>query len=252
MIKRPFLLFYIAFFIYLPSTLFAKDVEILVSMGAGWPPYMIVDNSGEDLKRGGILIDIFNEIVAGSPYRVKVVTYPEKRGIKLLDKGLIDFRFDGLNWVEQPERFFWTDPIMDSEDVLVFVKNKSFMYEGVPKLAGKTIITLLGYTYPTFESFFKQTLIERIDAPSHLSMIEMLYVSRGDAAIMNKNVALWVIKKTDRFNVQNFEFSKPVDVSQIALLCLDKKWIPFIKYFNHELSILKSSGKISTIVKKYQ
>jgi ABC-type amino acid transport substrate-binding protein len=83
-------------------------------------------------------------------------------------------------------------------------------------------------------------------------MLKMLIASRGDAAIMNKTVAFWVIKKNEELDQQVFGFSKPVDASQIALLCLDKKWIPFIDYFNQELSILKSSGKIATIIEKYQ
>ena len=69
---------------------------------------------------------------------------------------------------------------------------------------------------------------------------------------MNKKAALWVIKNNEELEVTDFGFSIPVDVSQIAMLCWDKKWLPFIETFNRELSTLKSSGKISTIIEKYQ
>lgn len=234
------------------STVFAKEDEIVLSIGGGWPPYLIVDSSGGELKGSGILMDIFNEIVSSSPYKVTIVAYPEKRDIKLLDDGLIDFRFDGLNWVDQPERFYWSDPIIASEDVLVFQKDNPLHFEKLSELAGKKIITHSGYNYPTFEPFFKQSVIHRIDATSHLSMLKMLLASRGDAAIMNKAVALWVIKQNRNLDQRVFRFSKPVDASYIALLCLDKKWLPFIKYFNEKLSQLKSSGTISNILGKYK
>jgi polar amino acid transport system substrate-binding protein len=251
-VKIKKIIFLLIFFIaYLPSAIFAKDIEIVVSMGGGWPPYLIVDNSGGELKGSGILFDIFNEIVLRTSYKAKVVAYPEKRDIKLLEDGLIDFRFDGLSWVDNPERFYWTDPIIASEDVLVSLKQRDFKYEGIPKLEGKTIVTHLGYTYPTFESFFKQSRISRLDAQSHLAMLKMLIAARGDAAIMNKNVALWVIKENEELEVKDFRFSKPVDASQIAMLCRDKKWLPFIESFNRELSIFKSSGKIPAIIDKY-
>jgi polar amino acid transport system substrate-binding protein len=250
--KKQILPILFVFFWLFPPAILAKDVEIVVSMGGGWPPYLIVDNSGGELKGSGILIDIFNEIVAQPPYRIEVVAYPEKRDIKLLDSGLIDFRFDGLSWVDHPERFYWTDPIIASEDVLVFLKHRKITFKGIPELKGKRIITHSGYTYPTFESFFKQSLITRIDAHNHLAMLKMLIASRGDAAVMNKKVALWVIKNNKNLNAKYFAFSKPVDSSQIAMLCLDKKWIPFIEYFNRKLSVLKSSGKISRIVDRYQ
>jgi len=251
-IRRNSILILVFLLAYASSPSFANDVEIILSMGGGWPPYLIVENTGGELKGSGILIDIFNEITAQSPYRAKVMTYPEKRDIMLLDRGFIDFRFDGQRWVDHPERFYWTDPIIASEDVMVFLKNENVRYDTITDLKGKTIITHLGYLYPTLESFFKQSLIRRIDAPNHLSMLKMLIGYRADAAIMNKTVALWVIKNNEDLDLKVFGFSKPVDASQIALLCLDKKWIPFIEYFNRELSKLKSSGKIITFIEKYQ
>lgn len=227
---------------------------ITVSLGGGWPPYLIADpeENGPQGKGQGILMDIFKEVSQTLGYRVKTVCYPEKRDIVMLDKGLIDFRFDGRNWVEKPDRYFWSDPIIEASDVLVFRKDDPVRFDDLEDLEGKTVITHLGYTYPTLQPYFASGRIKRSDTATHSYMLRMLDAERGDAAVMNKRVALWVMKNSRSLSPSGFTFSSPVDSSRLALLYTSPEWHEFVKDFNRELSKMKTDGRINGILSDYR
>ena len=227
---------------------------ITISLGGGWPPYLIVDPE-KNLPRengSGILMDIFKKASQTLGYKVNTVCYPEKRDIKMLNKGLIDFRFDGRKWVDAPDRYFWSDPIIKASDVLVFRKGDPVLFDDLEDLAGKTIITHLGYTYPTLSTYFTSGRMTRSDTATHSSMLRMLKAKRGDAAIMNKQVALWVIKNSRFLSRSGFTFSTPVDSSRLALQYTSRKWHEFVKDFNRELSKMKTDGRINDILSDYR
>ena len=227
---------------------------ITVSLGGGWPPYLIVDpeQNGPKGKRQGILMDIFRRIARTLRYEVKTVCYPEKRDHVMLDKGLIDFRFDGRKWVDNPDRYFWSESILRASNVLVFRKEDPLRFNHLEDLSGKTVITHLGYTYPTLNPYFSSGRIRRSDAASQQYMLRMLDAERGDAAIMNKRVALWVMKNSRSLSSSDFTFSSPVDSSRMALLYTRPEWHGFVKDFNRELSKMKIDGRINGILSDYR
>jgi len=227
---------------------------ITVSLSGGWPPYLIVDADGKvgEKENKGILMDIFTEIARILEYRVNIVSYPEKRDMVMLDKGLIDFRFDGKKWVDNPDRYFWSDPILESSDVLVFRKDDPVRFKNLWDLAGTTLITHLGYNYPPLSPYFTSGRIKRSDAPNNQSMLRMLKGERGDAAVMNKRVALWVMKNSRFLSRSGFSFSSPVDSSPMALQYFSPEWHAFIRGFNRELAEMKADGRIKEILADYE
>ncbi len=250
-LSQLFAIFAIHFMLVSFPAIAEEHKEIIFSMGGGWPPYLIVDSASGQLIGRGILMEIINEIVGQSKYTLKIVAYPEKRDVSLLDKGLIDFRIDGKKWVDHPDSYYWSDTIIESEDVLIFRSDRQIHFEQLHDLVSLKIITHLVYTYPTLDHFFRQALFFRLDAPNHLSMLNKLKHARGDAVIMNKNVALWIIRENKQFSITEFSFSNPVDATGVALLFKDKKWLPFIQFFNRRLAEIKLSGALSKILKKY-
>ena len=83
----------------------------------GWPPYVIQNESDE--KPEGILADVLREIALAEGYELRLVFYPEKRGHMLLQEGRVDVIPKAMEWVEDPSTFLWTDPVIDSADVVV-------------------------------------------------------------------------------------------------------------------------------------
>ncbi|MGM0644597.1 MAG: substrate-binding periplasmic protein [Thermodesulfobacteriota bacterium] len=228
--------------------------EITISLGGGWAPYLITDpsKSGFPGTGEGILMDIFKKISEKLGYTVKTASYPEKRDIAMLENGLIDFRFDGLEWVDNPDRYFWSDPILRVDDVLVSRKASPIRFNNLDELRNITVITHLGYTYPTLDPYFSSGRLTRSDTPSHCYMLKMLKGKRGDAAVMNKLVALWTLKRHRSLSGSDFTFSKPIDSSGLALMYTDTKWHGFIKDFNRELSRLKADGRATEILNHYK
>ena len=83
--------------------------------------------------------------------------------------------------------------------------------------------------------------------------IDALGRTRHDAAIMNKQVALWLIMTTERFQGR-FAFSeKAIDsVGYRIMFTTVRDCAPFVRSFNRELSRMKQNGTLDRIMASYQ
>ena len=80
----------------------------------------------------------------------------------------------------------------------------------------------------------------------------MLIIGRTDAAIMDKPVALWLIKQNPEFQGR-LKFSKPFQEVGYRLMFTKKyNWKPFAELFNQELEKMRGDGRLEKIMKKYQ
>ncbi len=227
-----------------------EDREIIYNIGAeGWAPYNIIERDG---KISGIMPDVLRIIAAKYGIKVTITTFPSKRGALFLESGRVDARPKAKEWVKEPEKFIWTDPILNSVDVLIFLKDKKLDFKSLNDLIGKRIGTHFGYGYPTMEPFFASGKIERWDSHSQIHMLQMVAGGRTDAAIANKFVALWLIKKESRLQGR-FDFSeKNIAEAGYRFMCTPKHyWQPFVDFFNKELIQMKEDGRLARIIEKY-
>jgi polar amino acid transport system substrate-binding protein len=143
--------------------------------------------------------------------------------------------------------------VVDSADVLIFPKDHPVDFETPDDLKGKKIGAILGYRYPAFEPYFADGRITRDDVKKDSLMLAKLLRGRDDAAIINKLVALWVIRQNPEFKGK-FAFSaKPVGTAGCGFMFTPKQnWGPFIEIFNKELAAMKEDGRLDAIVRKYQ
>jgi polar amino acid transport system substrate-binding protein len=229
----------------------AQGRQIVFSMPPeGYPPYFISEAGG---AARGMMLDAMRQICSRLGYTLDVVYYPEKRQARMLDTGAIDARPKAKEWVKNPERYSWTDPIVNATDVFVFPRDRPLVYQRAEDLEGKTIIAHLGYAYPVLEPLFSSRRVIRVDEYSEPAMLDALGRTRHDAAIMNKQVALWLIKTTERFQGR-FAFSeKAVDsVGYRIMFTTLRDWAPFVRNFNRELSRMKHDGSLDRIMAPYQ
>ena len=82
----------------------------------GWPPFIIKSDDAEGQE--GILIDVIREICLAEGYEFRLVFYPQKRGQMLLQEGRVDVITKAMEWVKDPSDYLWTDPVIDSMDVV--------------------------------------------------------------------------------------------------------------------------------------
>jgi ABC-type amino acid transport substrate-binding protein len=99
-----------------------ENKEIIVGFNnVAWPPYLLKETNG---KIHGIMIDVMKEIASKHGFSVKITPLPEKRAIRGIAGGDIDAYSKAKEWVENPEAYLWTDPVVDSTDVLIFPKDR--------------------------------------------------------------------------------------------------------------------------------
>jgi polar amino acid transport system substrate-binding protein len=216
----------------------------------GWPPYIIVQND----QISGIALDIVKKIGAQRGIEMKIRYYPEKRAHRMVEIGEIDAWFDAKEWTANPQRYLWTDPMVESEDRLICRKASPVVFNQVEDLFGKTIGTHLGYYYPRLETHFEQGRIVRSDTRGEAAMLKMLLLGRTDAAIVNQLVALWVTKRDSHMHQADFSFSKEVIdcAGYRVMFTRENEWAAFIDFFNTDLAAMKRDGRLDRIIFQYR
>lgn len=214
---------------------------------SGYPPYLIVE--GESYS--GIVWDVVNRIADKAGFEVLAVQVPRKRVNNLLLDGYLDATPRAREWTANPENFLFTDPVVDVEEVFFTRKDSEFRYEGPESLKDKTLVTHLGYRYPTVQELFNTGHTHRFDVSRDRDMFRyLLYSEEFDAAIADRLVGQWIILSEGLQG--QFKMSDD-NISQYGFrLMLRKDWGAFANLFNQELRTLKANGELDEILSRYR
>ncbi|MDX1755677.1 MAG: transporter substrate-binding domain-containing protein [Marinobacter sp.] len=214
----------------------------------GYPPYLIV----EDHNLSGIIWDVVSRIAGRLEYDVAPIQIPRKRVDELVLRGYIDATPRAIEWTKQPERFLFTDPIVNVEEVFFYPANTDFRYQAPMDLEAKTIVTHLGYQYPALRQVFEYGMAERFDVNNDVDMFRyLLDGDRFDAAIADRLVGQWIIRNHPKMDglltatdnsVSNYGFR----------LMVRQDLAEFVDAFNAELAQLKASGELDRILSEYR
>lgn len=213
----------------------------------GYPPYLIVD--GE--KPAGIMWDVVELIIPRLGYRLQPRQIPRKRVDPMLTDGYIDATPRAIQWTREPEKFLFTDPIVHVEEVFFFPKDSDLEFHKTEDLIGKTIVTPLGYVYPTLEPYFRKGRIHRFDVAHERNMFRYLLDSnRFDAALTDRLVGQWILK-TEGVSGHFHNSAKPISRYGFRLM-LRPDWTDFADSFNRELASIRESGELDAILARYR
>ncbi len=240
-----------AFILFTTAPAMTDDKVVRMALSdRAWPPYEFVDQEGPT----GIMADIMAEICAKAGWSLTLTVFEDKRREDVIILGEQDASPMAKAWTRDPDELAWTDPALDSTDVLVFLADRKFPYIGPQDLFGKRIGCVQAYIYPTLEPYFDNRDIIRHDTPNTFTMLKLLQLGRVDAAIVNKNVALWFMKNEPGLTAESFSFSQtPVATAAYGYMFnKSEKWTAFIRQFNIELAQMKADGRLDAILKKYR
>ncbi len=210
----------------------------------GFPPYVI------STPPAGIMFDVLTHIAQQHNIQVVPERIPENRVYTLLDNNKLDAHASALEWVEHPEKYVFSDPVLKVRDVVFTREDYPFKFNKVEDLIGRSIGVHTGYSYQSLSQYFKNGTIKRLDSNNELYMLNMLSRNRLDIAIITEHVGLWIIKKnniTQGFNISQ----KAVDTTDYRMV-FSKKWQPFVLEFNKGLVIMKENGKLKDILSQYR
>lgn len=213
----------------------------------GYPPYLIV----EDTEPSGIMWDVVVLVVPRLGYQVEARKVPRKRVDQMLEDGYIDGTPRAIEWTKEPEKFLFTDPIVDIEEVFFFRQASDLEYRYPSDLFGKTVVTHLGYLYPNLAPYFDDRRIKRFDVSRDRDMFRfLLHGDRFDTALADRLVGQWILKNEGM--TKHFRTSRKA-ISQYGFrLMLRSDWTDFAEAFNQELAVIRENGDLEAILAKYR
>lgn len=230
--------------------------------GEGYPPYIITRSTpgvGDlEVLPTGIVIEVLKIAAAREHIDLVFAEVPELRAQKMLDAGVVDIRTESPHWVEQPERYLWSESIVAINDVFVFSIGADNLFENDDDLRGADIITHLGYEYPTLQPLFESGALIRNDRQTEEFMLTALYHGRlagfvppKRAAVMDRLVASWIIRHEPRYQNQ-FRFSEREVASAPLQLMVSKKpgHAELVERINQHIMALKVSGVVDEITRR--
>ena len=226
-----------------------KKELILATARDGWPPFIIpADSSGE---ARGIMIDVLREATQCAGCTLKIAHYPEKRSLMNLQEGIVDVYTKAKEWVSQPNQFDWSDPIIISEDTLIF--RKGDQARATQSLTGMDIGVVHGFTYPALKALFACGSLRRHNAHNTKSLLLMLSLGHVDAILTNRHVAQWVILNTPNLHEDDFSFAaRPLDSAPFRFAFTKKKdHRTLIDIVNKEIKSMREDGRFQTILDRY-
>ena len=218
----------------------------------GWPPFIIKSDDAEGQE--GILIDVIREICLAEGYEFRLVFYPDKRGQMLLQEGRVDVIPKAMEWVKDPSDYLWTDPVIDSMDVVASRKTNPVHYSSPEDLAGLNVGLTFGFLYPKLDPLIREGRFTAHRANNSHNLLRMLCHGHIDCAVVNPLVARWHLRNQADLNPDDFVFNdKPLDNAPCRFaFTAGERWKPFIARFNERLAAMKKDGRLKAIVARYQ
>lgn len=213
----------------------------------GYPPFMI--HRTDSTPEGGIIHDAMITILHRLGYDMRSVWIPKKREQISLDLGKMDAMAVAVEWVREPEKYIYSDPLVKVSNVLYSPIDRPVDFKKIDDLSGMTAITHLGYVYPPMAPHFRDGIIRRHDTTSETSMLKMVMAGRGDFAIVNDLVGNWLIQK-NRWQGQLASSSRDVTYYDYRIL-FTRKWAALLPAFNRELNHYIDSGELQRSIAQY-
>lgn len=216
----------------------------------GYPPYIIVKNKNV----AGVMIEVLNTACHQLGLSVQYQFYPEVRSKLLLDQGVVHGRMEAPAWSDNPKRYHWTQGIVNIEDLFVYRSDASHQFDSLDDVQDATIITHLGYYYPTLDPLFQSDRAKRQDYPSEVAMLNGLMSAKAGhstVAIMDRHVTEWLIrhniKYTAQFSYSSFEVDNTPLHFQFARSEFTDLWVPKI---NEQIQMLLDSGAVEEAMER--
>ncbi|MGP0174248.1 substrate-binding periplasmic protein [Pseudomonas sp. NCHU5208] len=223
----------------------AQAAETIRLTNGQWPPYL-----GVELPHKGIASRIVAEAFALEGIDVQWEFHPWARSLKMAADGQRDGSAIWLPSREREERFYISDPVIETHYQFFHLKEHPFDWHDVEDLRGLRIAATRGYDYG--EAFRNAEAAGEVQI-SHVNSDEQglrqLLAGRIDLFPLDKVVAFDLLyHRFASAEVQRLSFH-PLPLRSDSLHLLLSRRVPGnaerMARFNHGLAQLRRSGKIA-------
>lgn len=213
----------------------------------GYAPFMIPADG--EKPASGIIVDVLRAVLNGRDISMQTLAVPKNRELRYFEAGNLDAHATAREWVSNPDAFEFTDPVLSIRNVVITKKQVDWRFSDLDDLVGKRLVTHLGFVYPPLSEYFSSGQITRVDGTSELSMLRMVLSGRGDGAIMNNVVGMWLISQNGLGDKFILSHRAVTDFGYRIMFA--RKWKPLVGYFNKELARLRETGELTEIFGRY-
>lgn len=224
----------------------AENFRIML-YDASFPPYFFKKG---DL-RTGIVQDLFTAFGKETGDTFEYVRVPFKRALHQFETGKIDIEpMSNPAWRSSssvPGEY--SLPMAVSETIVLFNAEKKLPIQSPQDLSGKTLGIVAGYQYPDFTPYFDDGRIKTHVLPNENKLIQLLLAGRLDQAIMNKDFALYQIKRQHLDG--KLKLSKPCSALDMMIRFHPSKK-EAIPRFNRVIKKFLEDGTIERIYDRYR
>lgn len=217
-----------------------------------WPPYL-----GEQLPHKGVASRIVAEAFALQGVEVTWEFHPWARSLQLAERGKRDGSAVWLHSSEREEKFFISDPVVESGYYLFHRKGYSFDWQQIGDLQGRRLVGTRGYDYGA--------AFQQAEASGQLRVNRVTSDETAFRQLIAGRVDLFPMDKVVGFDMLHQHFSaaeraqlsfhpKPLRSDSLHLLL--SREVPgnaeLIARFNQGLTQLRESGKVTQYLLEIQ
>ncbi|BAN47683.1 ABC transporter substrate-binding protein [Metapseudomonas resinovorans] len=198
---------------------------------------------------GGILHDLILRLAEHLDMPAQIQVLPRNRVELALIQGEIDVRcYISPKWVANSNEYLWSLPFIYQRDLIV-ARQGSQPLASPDVLAGESIGTVLGYTYPRLQRLFDRGALQRDEARTQELVLQKLLAGRYRYALSNELALGW-------FNRDLPDADHLVDVGTleeepIGCLVRNDPAVPAQRILR-TLVQMKESGEIEEILARYR
>lgn len=224
----------------------ADPRQLSFSVIEGWAMPLAQVEDGQ--LTGGILFELFTRTADKVGMAPSFHILPRARVEQALHSHSIDVRcYIAPAWLSEEFRDYrWSVPLLTQRDLLVARERAPVE---VATLAGQSIGTVLGYSYPHLQRSFASGRLHRDDARNQELVLKKLEAGRYDYAVSSEVALNW-------FNLQRpverrlYPAAK-LDQAELGCMVLDDPQLPTQAVLD-ALAELKASGEIERILDHYR
>ncbi|MGG2399633.1 substrate-binding periplasmic protein [Pseudomonas sp. SH1-B] len=223
------------------------DVLVYAVTDESWAPYWIV----EDGRVSGILHDFMIALDERLPDELRASRpLPPLRTQKLFREGRLQIECCvSMSWrsaVEQTDASLWSVPVLEAEEMLIFAPGKSFPYQGLESLSGRSIATVRGYGYVGSEYF------QRNDGADAHALVYRVAQGHSEAGILDRLEWRYLKRRDKQLQAPNWQVEEGAVIHRSELrLRLHRQYAGRLEAINSAIRTMQMDGTIAHIVAEY-
>lgn len=212
-----------------------------------WEPYWVV--------RDGQVSGIFSDVMQALEQQMDValeaeVPQPPLRAQKHFREAVVQLECCvSMAWRSAPEQAevsLWSEPLLYTEEVLIFPAGRSFPFTRLQDLQGRVISTVRGYGYAGSQYF------TRSDSPNSAAQLKVVARRRVDAGIIDRLELASILANNPEIKAlpAAVELGPVVSRSELRMR-LHRSRAELLEPLNAAISRLREDGTLAMIVQHY-